>query len=225
MSLLSEVSCSTWNTVGLVVWERCFFSVSCWWLVFHVEQLWLWVWGCCWELEMGLLMECFTWNVEVCLGWFVGISRCGFERWNRISLTVEWVVLSCWRMVGVSRETWWVVGVYLVAVFHVKHGWGCMCGMLELRKRIWMYVEVGSRFLHSWPSGTGFMTVWLFHVEHCFCFTTSQGCQCVSRETQGGVVKLLLMVFENSFPCRCWGGGVSRETLVLNLIQLLGNAV
>ena len=27
---------------------------------FHVEQLWLWFWGCCWELEMGLLMECFT---------------------------------------------------------------------------------------------------------------------------------------------------------------------
>lgn len=45
---------------GLVVWERCFFSVSCWWLVFHVEQLWLWFWGCCWELGMGLLMECFT---------------------------------------------------------------------------------------------------------------------------------------------------------------------
>ena len=25
----------------------------------------------------------------------------------------------------------------------------------------------------------------------------------VSRETQGGVVKLLVMVFENSFSCRC----------------------
>ena len=111
-----------WSVRGLAVWERCFFSVSCWWLVFHVEQLWLWFWGCCWELEMGLLMECFTWNVEVCLGWFVGISCCGFERWNRISLTVEWADLSCWRMVGVSRETWWVVGVYLVAVFHVEHG-------------------------------------------------------------------------------------------------------
>ena len=127
VSLLSELSRSTWNTVGLIgsrvgCLRALFFSVSCWWLVFHVEQLWLWVWGCCWELEMGLLMECFTWNVEVCLGWFVGISCCGFERWNRISLTVEWADLSCWRMVGVSRETWWVVGVYLVAVFHVEHG-------------------------------------------------------------------------------------------------------
>jgi len=26
------------------------------------------------------------------------------------------------QMVGVSRETWWVVGVYLLAVFHVEHG-------------------------------------------------------------------------------------------------------
>ena len=43
----------------------------------------------------------------------------------------------------------------------------------------------------------------MFHVKRCFCFTTSQGCQCVSRETQGGVVKLLVMVFENSFSCRC----------------------
>ena len=41
-----------------------------------------------------------------------------------------------------------------------------------------------------------FTTTHLFHVKRCFCFTTSQGCQCVSR-----------------------------ETLVLNLIQLLGNAV
>ena len=71
---------------------------------------------------VGFLMECFTWNVEVCLGWFVGISCCGFERWNRISLTFEWADLSCLRMVGVSRETWWVVGVYLLAVFHVEHG-------------------------------------------------------------------------------------------------------
>ena len=46
-----------------------------------------------------------------------------------------------------------------------------------------------------------FTTTHLFHVKHCFCFTTSQGCQCVSRETQGGVVKLLVMVFENSFAC------------------------
>lgn len=70
-----------------------------------------------------------------------------------------------------------------------------------------------------------FTTTHLFHVKRCFCFTTSQGCQCVSRETQGGVVKLLVMVFENCFSCRCRGGGVSRETLVLNLIQLLGNVV
>ena len=48
-----------------------------------------------------------------------------------------------------------------------------------------------------------FTTTHLFHVKHCFCFTMSQGCQCVSRETQGGVVKLLVMVFENSFSCRC----------------------
>ena len=48
-----------------------------------------------------------------------------------------------------------------------------------------------------------FTTTHLFHVKRCFCFTTSQGCQCVSRETQGGVVKLLVMVFENSFSCRC----------------------
>ena len=41
-----------------------------------------------------------------------------------------------------------------------------------------------------------FTTTYLFHVKRCFCFTTSQGCQCVSR-----------------------------ETLVLNLIQLLGYAV
>ena len=47
----------------------------------------------------------------------------------------------------------------------------------------------------------------------------------VSRETQGGVVKLLGIVFENCFSCRCRGGGVSRETLFLNLIQLLGNVV
>ena len=39
------------------------------------------------------------------------------------------------------------------------------------------------------------------------------------------MVKLLGIVFENCFSCRCRGGGVSRETLVLNLIQLLGNAV
>lgn len=70
-----------------------------------------------------------------------------------------------------------------------------------------------------------FTTTHLFHVKRCFCFTTSQGCQCVSRETHGGVVKLLGIVFENCFSCRCRGGGVSRETLVLNLIQLLGNAV
>jgi len=25
-------------------------------------------------------------------------------------------------MIGVSRETWWVVGFYLVAVFHVERG-------------------------------------------------------------------------------------------------------
>ena len=48
-----------------------------------------------------------------------------------------------------------------------------------------------------------FTTTHLFHVKRCFCFTTSQGYQCVSREMHGGVVKLLVMVFENSFSCRC----------------------
>ena len=33
---------------------------------------------------------CFTWNsCGYGFGGVVGISRCGFERWNRISLTVE----------------------------------------------------------------------------------------------------------------------------------------
>ena len=29
---------------------------------------------------------------------------------------------TCYRGVSVSRETWWVVGFYLVAVFHVERG-------------------------------------------------------------------------------------------------------
>jgi len=28
-----------------------------------------------------------------------------------------------------------------------------------------MYMEVGLRPLHSWPSVTGFMMVWMFHVK------------------------------------------------------------
>ena len=67
-----------------------------------------------------------------------------------------------------------------------------------------------------------FTTTHLFHVKRCFCFTTSQGCQCVSRETHGGVVKLLVMVFENCFSCRCRGGGVSRETLFFESYSAAG---
>ena len=37
--------------------------------------------------------------------------------------------------------------------------------MLESRGHIRMYMEVRLRFLPSWPSVTGFMTVWLFHVK------------------------------------------------------------
>ena len=36
--------------------------------------------------------------------------------------------------VGVSRETWWVGGVFCsCSVFHVEHGWGCMCGSWDQR--------------------------------------------------------------------------------------------
>ena len=46
--------------MGLVVGERCFFSVSL--LVVGVSRgtAVVMVLGCCWELGMGLLMECFT---------------------------------------------------------------------------------------------------------------------------------------------------------------------
>ena len=47
------------------------------------------------------------------------VKHCGVDRF------AGWLfesVVSSLLVVGVSRETWWVVGVYLVAVFHVEHG-------------------------------------------------------------------------------------------------------
>ena len=40
-----------------------------------------------------------------------------------------------------------------------------------------MYMEVGLRPLHSWPSVTGFMTVWMFHVKRGWggCFFSASG--------------------------------------------------
>ena len=96
-----------------------------------------------------------------------------------------------WRLLDVSRET--LVVFCWRWVFHVEHGWGCMCGLLELRKCIWVYMEVGLRLLHSWPSVTGDDLV-------------------VSRETQGGVVvSFLLAVWDwvgFLMECFTWNVGV-----------------
>ena len=122
-----------------------------------------------------------------------------------------------------SWRSWSGEYIERVVVFHVKH-----CGVGRFAG--WLFESVVSSLLVVGVSrgtvvvmvlgvllgiGDGafngvfhvkhdvFTTTHLFHVKRCFCFTTSQGCQCVSRETQGGVVKLLVMVFENSFSCRC----------------------
>ena len=124
-----------------------------------------------------------------------------------------------------SWRSWSGEYIERVVVFHVKH-----CGVGRFAG--WLFESVVSSLLvvggwcFTWNScgygfgvllgiGDGafngvfhvkhdvFTTTHLFHVKRCFCFTTSQGCQCVSRETQGGVVKLLVMVFENSFSCHC----------------------
>ena len=80
---------------------------------------------------------------------------------------------------------------------------GCVSKLVLWGGGAWLCFLVFEGFSMFHVKHDVFTTTHLFHVKHCFCFTTSQGCQCVSRETQGGVVKLLVMVFENSFSCRC----------------------
>jgi len=123
--------------------------------------------------------------------------------------------LSCLRSVDVSRETipltQRILLIYLLC-FTWNMGNACEGNLLRLRLCFeacfmgwvaWLCFLVFEGFSMFHVKHDVFTTTHLFHVKHCFCFTTSQGCQCVSRETQGGVVKLLVMVFENSFSCRC----------------------
>ena len=123
--------------------------------------------------------------------------------------------MSCLRSVDVSRETipltQRILLIYLLC-FTWNMGNACEGNLLRLRLCFeacfmgwgaWLCFLVFEGFSMFHVKHDVFTTTHLFHVKRCFCFTTSQGCQCVSRETQGGVVKLLVMVFENSFSCRC----------------------
>ena len=156
-------------------------------VAFHVEHCgvgWFagWLFGSVVSSLVVVGGWCFTWNMEVCLGWFVGIGCCGFEEWNRVSLTVEWADLSCLRSVDVSRETIPLTQrILLIYLLCFTWNMGNACEGNLLRLRLCFLVFEGFSMFHV--KHDVFTTTHLFHVKHCFCFTTSQGCQCVSRET------------------------------------------
>ena len=128
-----------------------------------------------------IYLLCFMWNMgNACEGNLLRLRLC-FE-----ACFMGWV----WRIR--INECW----IGRVLSFSFVFSW-FYCG------GAWLCFLVFEGFSMFHVKHDVFTTTHLFHVKHCFCFTTSQGCQCVSRETQGGVVKLLVMVFENSFSCRC----------------------
>ena len=151
---------------------------------------------------------CFTWNMEVCLGWFVGIGCCGFEEWNRISLTVEWADLSCLRSVDVSRETipltQRILLIYLLC-FTWNMGNACEGNLLRLRlcfEACFMGWVWRIRTNECWIGRVlsfSFVFSWFYCVGGLVVFSGVWRLLDVSRETR--------RFYNNPF--------VSRETLVL----------
>ena len=128
--------CFTWNTTFLQQ-PNCFtWNVGCF---------------CCrgvvfWVLVFLVGGGCFTWNMEASVAgkiWF-SFSRhwCTWPFFGGLEKQAEWyLLLIC------SPLAWMELPANSIS-FHIR-----------------MYMEVGLRPLHSWPSVTGFMTVWMFHVK------------------------------------------------------------